>query len=143
MQAPFHVYYYHCFPKPPPPPTEPVRGLGAVQSTLTQNGLPGLFPGARGPQEPPSELPVNLVVSTARSWLAGCKEPQQVAAGLQHYAPLLRVQGWTLLIADCGKRGGAHSCGCPSASRPTPDLYLSHPIIDRHPNSACHVWLHP
>ncbi|WIA39551.1 hypothetical protein OEZ86_005639 [Tetradesmus obliquus] len=46
-----------------------------------------------------------MAASAARSWLAECKDSQQVADGIQHYAPLLRVQGWTLLIADCGKRG--------------------------------------
>ncbi|WIA19290.1 hypothetical protein OEZ85_003925 [Tetradesmus obliquus] len=46
-----------------------------------------------------------MAASAARSWLAECKDSQQVADGIQHYAPLLRVQGWTLLIADCGRRG--------------------------------------
>lgn len=143
MQAPVHVYFYPYIPRPPPPPSQPGYGFSAVHRTLTHNGLPGLISRTRGRHEPQSGVPVFMAASAARSWLAECKDSQQVADGIQHYAPLLRVQGWTLLIADCGRRGGMHSCSALSAFRSIPVLYLSHPSCDRHPNSTCHVWLHP
>ncbi|KAF6258432.1 hypothetical protein COO60DRAFT_1120221 [Scenedesmus sp. NREL 46B-D3] len=105
MQAPVQLYYYQCFPRPPPPPSQPEHGL-AMHGT-THNGLPGLSLLPIHSQQPKSAIPVDRVIVSARSWLARCQEGLQVAAGIQQYAPLLRVQGWTLLIADCGKRGEA------------------------------------
>eukprot|EP00882_Tetradesmus_deserticola_P015392 GHRQ01016399.1.p1 GENE.GHRQ01016399.1~~GHRQ01016399.1.p1 ORF type:complete len:107 (-),score=4.41 GHRQ01016399.1:1195-1515(-) len=105
MQAPIHFYFYSCYPTPPPPPPQPEFGSGALHGTTP--GLAWLPP---NPQEPKLDVPVNRVIVAARSWLAGCQDGVEIAAGVQQYAPLLRVQGWTLLIADCGKRGGVYSC---------------------------------
>jgi hypothetical protein len=135
MQTPVQFYYYQCYPGPQPSPPPFGYRLSAPYGTLTHNGLPGVFSGARSSHEQLSDDSVNMVASKARSWLANCQEPHQVAAGIQQFAPLLRDQGWTLLIADCGKRGGKLSLGgysaCSADARPVPVPF----IIDRHPDS--------
>jgi hypothetical protein len=134
MQAPVQFYHFQCFLGPPPSPPQPGYRSSALYGKLTHNGHPGMFQGPRGPHEQLRDVPVNMIASTARIWLAGCQDPHQVAAGIHQYAPLLRVQGWTLLISDCGKRGGESSRGvysaCSTDSRPVPV-----PFIDRHSDS--------
>lgn len=52
------------------------------------------------------DIPVFAVISACKAALAQSQEPFEVQLVLESYSQNIREQGWTVLITDCGKRGG-------------------------------------
>lgn len=58
-----------------------------------------------------SDIPVFAVISACKAAVAQSASAFQLQQVLQSFSHSIREQGWTVLIAECGKRGGMHP-GC-------------------------------